>query len=59
MFNYSTICGIKCKDGIIMGTEKIITNKMLLPGTDKRLYSISLNAGGVVNGITPDGRAMI
>jgi len=42
-----------------MGTEKIITNKMLLPGTDKRLYSISLNAGGVVNGITPDGRAMI
>ena len=42
-----------------MGTEKIITNKMLLPGTDKRVYSISLNAGGVVNGITPDGRAMI
>jgi len=59
IFLNSTICGVKCKDGIIMGTEKIITNKMLLAGTDKRLYSIALNAGGVVNGITPDGRAMI
>ena len=32
---------------------------MLLAGTDKRLYSINLNTGGVVNGITPDGRSMI
>jgi 20S proteasome alpha/beta subunit len=42
-----------------MGTEKIVVNKMMVSGTDKRLYSISLNSGGVVNGVTPDGRALI
>ena len=42
-----------------MGTEKIVLNKMMVAGTDKRLYSINLNTGGVVNGITPDGRSVI
>ena len=32
---------------------------MLVAGADKRLYSIALNCGGVVNGLTPDGRAII
>jgi 20S proteasome subunit alpha 7 len=56
---YSTTLGVVCKDGVILGTEKLVFNKMLLAGTDKRLYSINLNTGGVVNGITPDGRSMI
>ena len=51
--------GVVCKDGIILGTEKIITNKMSIPGTDKRLYSINLHTGGVINGVTPDGRAVV
>ena len=42
-----------------MGTEKIILNKMSVPGTDKRLYSVNLNTGSVINGIVPDGRAMV
>ena len=42
-----------------MGTEKIIVNKMLINGTDKRVYSINLTAGGVINGLIPDGRSMI
>lgn len=42
-----------------MGTEKIVVNKMMVPGTDKRLYSISLNCGGIVNGLVPDGRAVV
>jgi len=55
----STILGVLCKDGIIMGTEKIVTNKMMVPGTDKRLYSININAGGLINGVVPDGRSII
>jgi 20S proteasome subunit alpha 7 len=51
--------GVQCKDGIILGTEKIVSNKMLVAGADKRLYSIALNCGAVVNGLTPDGRAII
>ena len=32
---------------------------MMVAGTDKRLYSIALNCGGVINGLTPDGRSII
>ena len=32
---------------------------MLVPGTDKRLYSININMGGLVNGIVPDGRSIV
>ena len=55
----NTILGVVCKDGIIMGTEKIVVNKMMVSGTDKRLYSLALNTGGVINGIVPDGRSII
>jgi len=55
----STILGVVCKDGIVIGTEKLIVNKMQIPGTDKRLYSINIKCGGVINGLTPDGRAVI
>jgi 20S proteasome alpha/beta subunit len=34
-------------------------NKMMVAGTDKRLYSIDLHTGGVINGLTPDGRSII
>lgn len=51
--------GVVCKDGIILGTEKLVLNKMMLAGTDKRLYSINIHTGGVINGIVPDGRAVI
>jgi len=55
----STTCGVVCSDGIILGTEKIVINKMMLSGTDKRVYSVSKQIGAVVNGLTPDGRALM
>ena len=55
----STSLGVVCKDGIILGTEKIVVNKMMLSGTDKRSYSIAPHVGCVVNGIVPDGRALM
>ena len=42
-----------------MGTEKIVINKMMVSGTDKRLYSVHKNAGCVVNGLVPDGRSVM
>lgn len=56
---YSTIVGVVCKDGMILGTEKIIVNKMMVGGTDKRSYSISKEIGCVFNGLVPDGRALM
>lgn len=43
----STICGVVCKDGIILGTEKIVINKMMVSGTDKRAFSITKQVGCV------------
>jgi len=55
----STILGVRCKNGIVLGTEKIVVNKMLIPGTDKRIFSISPQIGSVVNGLTPDGKSLV
>ena len=58
-FHSSTIAGVVCKDGIILGTEKIVMNKMMLSGTDKRSYNITKQIGSVFNGLVPDGRALM
>lgn len=55
----STTVGVHCKDGIILGTEKLVLNKLMVDGTDRRLYSIDPFTGGVINGIVPDGRDVI
>ena len=38
---FSTIVGVVCKDGVIIGTEKIVVNKMMVSGTDKRTFNIT------------------
>jgi 20S proteasome subunit alpha 7 len=50
---------VVCKDGIILGTEKIVMNKMMVSGTDKRVYNITKQIGSVCNGLVPDGRCMM
>ena len=55
----STIVGVVCKDGIIIGTEKIVVNKMMVSGTDKRAFNMTKQTGCVVNGIIPDGKAIM
>lgn len=42
-----------------MGTEKIVVNKMMVSGTDKRIYNVSKQSGCVVNGIVPDGKSLM
>ena len=42
-----------------MGTEKIIVNKMMISGTDKRIFNISMQSGCVVNGLVPDGKYLM
>jgi 20S proteasome subunit alpha 7 len=50
------VVGVVCSDGVVLGSEKVITSKLMIPQTDKRIYSISRHAGIVVNGVIPDGR---
>jgi 20S proteasome subunit alpha 7 len=56
---FSTIVGVRCKNGIVLGTEKIVVSKMMLAGTDKRTFSITPKSGCVVNGLVPDGKQLM
>ena len=43
----------------MLGTEKVILSEMSVPGTDRRIYTITKKIGMVVTGIIPDGRALV
>lgn len=48
-----------CKDGLLLGAEKIVLSELAVPGTDHRIYSINKNIGMVMTGLIPDGRALV
>ncbi|PHT63475.1 Proteasome subunit alpha type-3 [Capsicum annuum] len=43
--NSGTVVGIKCKDGIVLGVEKLIASKMMLPGSNRRIHSVHRHSG--------------
>uniref|UniRef100_M1AAS8 Proteasome subunit alpha type n=1 Tax=Solanum tuberosum TaxID=4113 RepID=M1AAS8_SOLTU len=45
--NSGTVVGIKCKDGIVLGVEKLIASKMMLPGSNRRIHSVHRHSGMV------------
>lgn len=57
--NSGTALAICCKDGIIFGVEKFLVSKMLVPGTNKRIYPIHKNAGCAVAGFSADARQIV
>lgn len=54
-----TIVGIKCKNGILLGADKLMFSKLMVPGTNRRIYNLDYGIGAVIAGKIPDGRAMI
>eukprot|EP00747_Dinoflagellata_sp_TGD_P162456 gnl/TRDRNA2_/TRDRNA2_180093_c0_seq1.p1 gnl/TRDRNA2_/TRDRNA2_180093_c0~~gnl/TRDRNA2_/TRDRNA2_180093_c0_seq1.p1 ORF type:complete len:257 (+),score=57.90 gnl/TRDRNA2_/TRDRNA2_180093_c0_seq1:47-817(+) len=54
-----TTVAICCSDGILWGVEKFLVSKMLVPGTNKRLYPIHRHAGGACAGLVADGRQIV
>ncbi len=57
--NASTIIAAKFKDGIIMGTEKIVVTKLAVEGNDQRVYTVDQSTGVMINGLIPDGRNVV
>ena len=39
--------GIRCKDGVVLAAEKIITSKLLKPGANKKIATVDRNVGVV------------
>ncbi|MCJ1412890.1 hypothetical protein MMC19_006990 [Ptychographa xylographoides] len=57
--NGGTAIGIRCKDGVVLAVEKIITSKLLKPGANKRITTVDKNVGVVSSGLVPDGRHFV
>jgi len=57
--NGGTAIGIRCRDGVVLAVEKVITSKLLKPGTNKRIATVDRNIGVVSSGLIPDGRHFV
>ncbi|CAA0837389.1 Proteasome subunit alpha type-3 [Striga hermonthica] len=57
--NSGTVVGIRCKDGVVMGVEKLIASKMMLPGSNRRIHSVHRHSGMAVAGLAADGRQIV
>lgn len=45
--NSGTAIGVRCKDGIVFGVEKLIMSKMLVAGSGRRIATIDEHVGAV------------
>lgn len=43
--NGGTAVGIRCKDGVVLALEKLVTSKLLKPGANKRIATVDRNMG--------------
>jgi len=54
-----TVVGIRCQDGVVLGVEKVIPNKMLVRTSNRRIYNVDLHAGMAVTGLAADARQIV
>lgn len=44
---FSTAIGIRCKDGVVFGVEKLVLSKLYEEGSNKRIFNIDRHIGMV------------
>ena len=54
-----TAVGVRCRDGVILGVEKLLASKMLVPGSARRLFGVDAHVGIAVAGLLPDARFLV
>ncbi|KAK5110798.1 hypothetical protein LTR62_005509 [Meristemomyces frigidus] len=54
--NGGTAIGIRCKDGVVLGLEKLVSSKLLKKDANKRIATVDRNIGVVCSGLQPDGK---
>jgi len=57
--NSGTAVAICCKDGVIFAVEKFLLSKMLVPGTNKRIFPVSRKSGMAAAGMSADSRQLV
>lgn len=50
--------GIRCKDGVVMGSQKPMTSKMLVKNVSRRIMTIDAHSGIATAGWQPDARQL-
>lgn len=55
MENGGTAVGIKCKDGVVLALEKLVSSKLLKSGANKRIATVDRNMGIVSIGALVGG----
>ncbi|XP_064622372.1 proteasome subunit alpha type-3-like [Lineus longissimus] len=56
--NSGTAIGIRGKDGVVFGVEKIVTSKLYERGSNKRIFNIDKHIGMAVAGLQADARQL-
>ncbi len=51
--------GVRCKDGVILGVEKLLAAKMLVEGSGRRVVAIDEHTGAASSGLQPDARQLV
>jgi len=54
-----TAIGVRCRDGVVLGVEKLVTSKMLVEGSNRRIMTVDLHAGMALTGLAADGRQLV
>lgn len=57
--NGSTSMAVVCKDGILFAVEKLLMNKMAVPGTSPRIFAVDRHATIAVGGFIADAREIV
>lgn len=57
--NSGTAIGIRGKDGVVFGVEKLVTSKLYEAGANKRIFNIDRHIGGAVAGLLSDARHLV
>ncbi|EPE04066.1 proteasome component c1 [Ophiostoma piceae UAMH 11346] len=57
--NGGTSVGIRCRDGVVLAVEKIVSSKLLKSGANRRIATVDRHMGIAFSGMTPDGRQFI
>jgi len=57
--NSGTAIGIKCIDGVVIAVGKSQVSKMLVPGSNRRIFGVDSHVGIAVTGYAADGRQIV
>ncbi|KAH3697083.1 proteasome subunit alpha type-3-like [Dreissena polymorpha] len=57
--NSGTAIGIRGKDGVVFGVEKLVTSKLYETGANKRIFNIDKHIGMAVAGLLADARQIV